>query len=88
MEKMVVFPYYLAINIITLLVWGFDKLRAKLQHWRIPENALFALIILGGGIGALLGMTVFRHKTRKLKFKIISVVSVLVHTVNFFYLLS
>jgi len=82
-----VFSYYLAINVITFFVWGFDKLRAKLQEWRIPENTLYVLIILGGGVGALLGMTVFRHKTRKLKFKVISVVSVLVYIVIFFYFL-
>jgi len=81
------FSYYLVINGITFFVWGFDKFRAKLQQWRIPENTLYALIILGGGVGALLGMTVFRHKTRKPKFKVISVVSILVHIVIFFYFL-
>lgn len=81
------FTYYLAVNVITFIIWGYDKLRAKLQQWRIPENTLYALIILGGGAGALLGMIVFRHKTRKLKFKVISVVSVLVHIAIFFYLL-
>jgi uncharacterized membrane protein YsdA (DUF1294 family) len=75
------------INVITFIVWGFDKLRAKLQQWRIPENTLFALIILGGGAGALLGMTVFRHKTRKLRFKVISVIGVIVHTIIFSYFL-
>lgn len=81
------FTYYLAVNVITYIIWGYDKLRAKLQQWRIPENTLYALIILGGGAGALLGMIVFRHKTRKLKFKLISVVSVLVHIAIFFYIL-
>lgn len=80
--------YYLVITVITFLVWGFDKFRAQLQQWRVPEKTLYMLIILGGGVGALLGMTVFRHKTRKTKFKIISVVSVLVHIVIYFYLLS
>jgi uncharacterized membrane protein YsdA (DUF1294 family) len=82
------FSYYLVINVITFLIWGFDKFRAQLQQWRVPEKTLYVLIILGGGAGALLGMTVFRHKTRKLKFKVISVVSVLVHIIIFFYLLS
>ena len=81
------FSYYLVINGITFFVWGFDKFRAKLQQWRIPENTLYALIILGGGVGALLGMTIFRHKTRKPKFKVISVVSIIVHIVIFFYFL-
>lgn len=81
------FSYYLVINGITLLVWGFDKFRAKLQKWRIPENTLYILIILGGGVGALIGMTIFRHKTRNQKFKVISVVSVFIHITMFFYLL-
>ena len=77
--------YYLVVNGITFVVWGYDKFRAKLHQWRISENTLFALIILGGGIGALIGMTVFRHKTRKLRFKIIAVTGVIVHTILFFY---
>ncbi len=81
------FSYYLFINGITFLVWGFDKFRAKLQQWRIPENTLYALIILGGGVGALLGMIVFRHKTRKPKFKVFSVISIFIHIIIFFYIL-
>lgn len=80
--------YYLVINIITFLVWGFDKLRAKLQQWRVPETSLYGLIILGGGIGALLGMSVFRHKTRKLRFKVFAVIGVIFHAIIFFYFQS
>lgn len=79
------FSYYLVINIITFLIWGFDKFRAKLQQWRIPEKTLFGLIILGGGVGALFGMTVFRHKTRKPQFKVVSVISVIAHIILFYY---
>lgn len=80
--------YYIIITLITFLVWGFDKFRAKFQQWRVPEKTLFGLIILGGGIGALLGISVFRHKTRKPEFKIIAIVSISVHTLIFFYLLQ
>ncbi|MBE0687548.1 MAG: DUF1294 domain-containing protein [Anaerolineaceae bacterium] len=80
------FSYYLVINVVTFLAWGFDKFRAQLQQWRVPEKTLYGLIILGGGVGALLGMTVFRHKTRKTQFKVIALISIVVHLFIFFYL--
>ncbi len=80
--------YYLFINIITFLVWGFDKFRATLQQWRVPEKTLYTIIFLGGGIGALLGMTIFRHKTRKPQFKVIATVSIAIHLLIFFYVLN
>ncbi|MBO5348551.1 MAG: DUF1294 domain-containing protein [Clostridia bacterium] len=62
--------YLIAINIITFLTMGIDKWKAKRGSWRIKESTLFTMVLLGGGIGGILGMTVFRHKTKKLKFKI------------------
>ena len=62
--------YLIAINIITFLVMGLDKWKAKRGSWRIQEATLFGLVLFGGGIGGVLGMSVFRHKTKKLKFKI------------------
>lgn len=62
--------YLIAINIITFLIMGLDKWKAKRGSWRIQEATLFALVFFGGGIGGVLGMSVFRHKTKKLKFKI------------------
>ena len=62
--------YYLAaINLVTLLVYGIDKLRAKRGAWRIPEKTLFLLPILGGSVGAIAGMKVFHHKTKHWYFK-------------------
>jgi uncharacterized membrane protein YsdA (DUF1294 family) len=80
--------YYLLINLITLIIWGFDKFRAKFQQWRVPEKTLYGLIMLGGGIGALAGIIAFRHKTRKPQFKIAAIVSIVVHLFIFFYLLK
>jgi len=62
--------YYLIINLLTFLVWGFDKLRAVQHAWRVAERLLLFLIIAGGAFGALAGMLLFRHKTRKLMFKV------------------
>ena len=63
------FLIYLAvINLATMLVFGFDKLRAKRDGWRVPESTLFLLAAIGGSIGAILGMRVFHNKTRHKKF--------------------
>ena len=58
----------LLINAITFAVYGVDKAKAIRGAWRIPEKVLILLAAFGGGIGALLGMIVFRHKIRKPKF--------------------
>ena len=52
------------INLLTFIVYGADKRRARKGKWRVPEKMLFLLPLLGGSIGALLGMRVFHHKTK------------------------
>ena len=65
-----VFPYYLIfINIVTFLVYGIDKWKAKQGSWRISEATLLILAVIGGTNGALLGMQVWRHKTMHKKCK-------------------
>ena len=60
--------YLIFINVAAFVLYGIDKHRAKRGVWRIPEKTLLGAAALGGGVGALLGMRAFRHKTRKLKF--------------------
>ena len=62
--------YILIINVITFFMMWFDKHEAKIGDWRVPERTLFLLVLLGGGIGGIAGMYVFRHKTRKWYFQI------------------
>ena len=62
--------YLLVINLIGFYMMWSDKRRAKWGKWRIPEQTLFIVTALGGGIGTIAGMYVFRHKTKKLKFTI------------------
>ena len=57
-------------SLLTFLVMGSDKLRAKRGARRVPEARLFLLALLGGGVGGFLGMYAFRHKTRHLHFVI------------------
>ena len=62
--------YLLIITLVTLFVFGWDKLCAKRDKRRVPEGTLFLLALLGGSIGALLGMRVFHHKTLHKSFTI------------------
>ena len=61
--------YLLGINILAFLVFGLDKWKARKDRWRIPEATLLMLAVAGGSAGALLGMLLFRHKTRHNKFR-------------------
>ncbi len=69
MEKNIII-YLVVINIVGFLAMGIDKWKAIKGNWRIPENTLFTYTLLGGGIGTIAGMYVFRHKTKKLKFTV------------------
>lgn len=60
--------YLLIINLIGLLIMYIDKKKAKYGRWRIPEKTLLIIALLGGSIGTIAGMYLFRHKTQKLKF--------------------
>ena len=61
--------YLLAINVVTFIVYGIDKYKAKKAKWRIPEATLLLLAVLGGSIGAWMGIKVWHHKTMHKKFK-------------------
>ena len=57
-------------NLIVFCVYGLDKYNAKKDKWRIPEKTLLLLAFFFGGLGAFLGMRVFRHKTKHRLFTI------------------
>jgi len=78
--------YFCIINVLTFLVYGTDKRRAKKGMSRISERLLLILAILGGAGGAWLGMYVFRHKTRHAKFVIGIPVIVFAYIGLFLYL--
>ena len=61
--------YLLAINAVAFIVYGIDKYKAKKAKWRIPEVTLLLLAVIGGSIGAWMGMKVWHHKTMHKKFK-------------------
>ena len=61
---------WLVINLITFILYGVDKRRAKRGQWRIPEKTLLTGTWLLGGVGAWLAMRTFRHKTKHIAFQV------------------
>ena len=61
--------YLLAVNVMTFLLFGLDKHKAKRRKWRISEATLLTMAVIGGSIGAWGGMRIWHHKTLHKKFK-------------------
>lgn len=61
---------YVVMSVVAFAAFGLDKYKAKTDRWRTKEKTLFLFAILGGGVGAFLGMQVFRHKTQHKQFVI------------------
>ena len=70
--------YLIGINIITFIMYGIDKYNAVHKKYRISEYSLFILSFLGGSLGAIVGMRVFHHKTRKILFWILNIIFLIV----------
>ena len=62
--RTILYIWLIGVNIALFLVMGADKRAAKRRSRRVPENSLLALAVLGGSVGGILGMLIFRHKTR------------------------
>ena len=62
--------YFASISLLSFALFGIDKRRARRGMWRIPESTLLLTALLGGSIGAFIGMRVFHHKTHHRKFTI------------------
>ena len=61
--------YFILINVVTFFLFGIDKWKAKKGRWRISEATLLIFAVIGGSIGAWLGMKTWHHKTMHKKFK-------------------
>lgn len=66
----VLYVYLIIINAAGFLFMLIDKLKAQKDLWRIPERTLMTVALMGGSFGTLLGMNLFRHKTKKDNFRI------------------
>ena len=80
-----VYSYFVGMSLITFMFYGYDKRQSKSNRSRIPEIVLHMLALLGGTPGAFLGQLFFRHKTKKLRFKIIFFAIVLLQILFGFY---
>ena len=69
MRTKLIVIYLIAINVVTFFLYGIDKWKAKRSKWRTPEATLLGLAVIGGSVGAWLGMKVWHHKTQHKKFK-------------------
>lgn len=78
--------YLIIINILSFVLYGIDKLKAVKKKERISEKTLILIGILGGSIGSLIGMNIFRHKTKKLKFIISLPLILIIHIIVVIYL--
>ncbi|MBE6783899.1 MAG: DUF1294 domain-containing protein [Ruminococcaceae bacterium] len=79
--------YLILINIITFIVFGADKLKAVKNKWRVPESVLLGLSLAGGSVGGIFGMYIFRHKTRKIAFKLLIPLFCIVHIILVYLLI-
>ena len=84
----IVLIYLLSINILSFVIFGIDKWRAKNHKWRVSEAALLLLSLLGGATGALIGMVIFKHKLSKKKFYIGVPLLIGLNRVGTFFLLN
>ena len=82
MKVNILYAYLISISVITIFFYGYDKNRAINSKGRVPESVLHLLALIGGSPGALFGQIVFGHKTKKLKFRVIFVMTVIVQAVG------
>ncbi len=62
--------WLVVMSLILFFTMGSDKRRAQKERRRVPEKTLFLLALLGGGLGGVIGMSVFRHKTKHVSFQL------------------
>lgn len=62
--------YLIIVNFISFIIYGVDKFLSIKHYYRISEFILLSFSFIGGVVGSMLGMIVFKHKTKKIKFKI------------------
>lgn len=87
-QILVILCYLIAINAVTFIFFGIDKWKAVHGKWRISEAMLLGLAVLGGSIGAWLGMMAWRHKTKHKKFQLGVPVIMIMQIALFVYICS
>lgn len=80
--------YIIIINIISFFIMLYDKKQAIYHNFRISEKTIFIISLLLGGIGIYVGMYVFRHKTKHLKFTIGIPIVIILNIISVFYIFN
>lgn len=87
-DLLLLLGYFFGLNLFLFILMGIDKRAAKRKKWRIPERRLLTLGIIGGGIGGILGMLVFHHKTHRIYFTICYGINVFCWGMAFLYFMQ
>ena len=87
-DLLLLLGYFFGLNLLLFILMGIDKRAAKRKKWRIPERRLLTLGIIGGGIGGILGMLVFHHKTHRIYFTICYGINVFCWGMAFLYFMQ
>ena len=87
-DLLLLLGYFFGLNLFLFILMGIDKRAAKRKKWRIPERRLLTLGIIGGGIGGILGMIVFHHKTHRIYFTICYGINVFCWGMAFLYFMQ
>lgn len=84
---MIIAEYFAAMNIINFLLMGIDKWKAQKGAFRIPESTLFIISLIGGSVGCVLGMYIFRHKTKQWHF-VFTILAILLLQAGLYFFLT
>ena len=84
----IILGYLLVVNITSFLLYGIDKYKAKKVKWRISETTLLTMAVIGGSIGAWVGMRLWHHKTMHKRFKYGIPIIIILQVVLAVYLLT
>ena len=90
--RLIIIAFLVLVNIIAYVMMLWDKRKARKQEWRVAEATLLILSLIGGAVGLLVGMFTLRHKTRKISFKVVVIigliVSIIIYYLTFMFLFS
>ncbi len=86
LETNIILGYLAFVNLMALMMFGIDKSKARRGGRRISEAGLFMISFVGGAVGGLLGMLLFRHKTQKLGFKAMMFIIILINIYLYYWL--
>ena len=82
--RLAVIGFLVLVNVIAYIMMWWDKRKARKQEWRVAEATLLILSLIGGAIGLLVGMFIFRHKTRKNSFKAVAFIGLIVSLIIYY----